>query len=233
MKLRTALIAALFCISGPVMAQTQPSTPAPSAAAPARHAPETKAATTADKPLDPAKEAAIRHLMDITETAKMGDGLRAAITARVRDGMSRAIPPEQLTKFMDSFSQKFTTNAPSGAVIDAMIPIYAKAFTLEEIQGLTKFYESPLGQHVVKALPDVVQQSQNAGVQIDQPIAIATLRGMSDEYPQLKQMLPPDPAAPASEPAPSATPPAAGAPAPPTPPAPAPKPAPSTTPPQK
>jgi uncharacterized protein len=218
MKIRTALIAALLCMAGPAMAQTQPGTTAP-APAPAQHTPGTKAPApgSADKPaekLDPAKEAAIRHLMDITETSKMGDGLNAAITRQVHDVMGRAIPQDQLPKFMDTFSQKFTVSAPPSAVTDSMVPIYAKNFTMEDIQGLIKFYESPLGQQVVKVMPGVVQQSQTAGAAIDQKAAISTLRSMSSDYPQLKQMLPPDPSAPATEPAPSSLSPATGTPAP-------------------
>ncbi len=45
---------------------------------------------------------------------------------------------------------------------------------------------------------------RTVGMQMDQKVVIAVLRGMSDEYPQLKQMLPPDPDHPA--PAPSAGP---------------------------
>jgi uncharacterized protein len=210
MKLRMTLIIAIFCAAAPAWSQTQPGT----AAAPPQHIPgqpatKTAGAAATDKPaekLDPAKEAAIRHLMDITETSKMGDGLHSAITAKVRDAMSRALPPEQLPKFMDTFSQKFAANAPSNAVTDAMIPIYAKNFTMEDVQGLTKFYESALGQRVVKVLPEIVQQSQAAGVQIEQPIAISTLRSMETEYPQLQQMLPPDPSAPAPSPTPAVTP---------------------------
>lgn len=236
MKLRTALTAILLFVASPVMAQIQPASPAPSSANPAQHTPGTKAPAPApaDKPvekLDPAKETAIRHLMDITETSKMGDSLNAAITGEVRRQMGRAIPPDQLPKFMDTFSQKYTPSAPPSAVTNAMVPVYAKNFTLEEIQGLVKFYESPLGQRVVKVLPQVIQESQAAGAQIDQQVAIATLRSMETEYPQLKQMLPPDPSAPSDAP-PSAVAPATGTPAPQTTPSPAQKPAPSTTPPQ-
>ena len=231
MKLRTALIAAILCVAGPAMAQTQPGTTAPPAHTPGTKAPAAASAPP-DKPaekLDAAKETAIRHLMDITETSKMGDNLNAAITRQVHEVMGKAIPQDQLPKFMDTFSQKFAVAAPSSAVTDSMVPVYAKNFTMEDIQGLIKFYESPLGQQVVKVMPGVVQQSQASGLAIDQKAAISTLRSMSEEYPQLKQMLPPDPSAP-PEPAPSTLSPAPGTAAPQS--APAPKPAPST-PPQK
>jgi hypothetical protein len=235
MKLRATLIAAILCVAGPALAQTTPSTPqAPPPHMPATAAPpgQTKAeAQTAPAPekVDPAKDAAIRHLMEITEVSKEGENITVAITTQVRNVMGRAIPAEQLPKFMDTFTQKFTTSAPSAAVTDAIVPVYAKHFSMEDIQSLTKFYESPLGQRVVKTMPEVAQESQTAGAQIDQKAAIATLRSMSDEYPQLKQMLPPDPSAP--QPAPNAAPTPNAAPAPT--PAPAPKAAPQPQQPQQ
>jgi hypothetical protein len=108
-------------------------------------------------------------------------------------------------------------------VTDAVVKIYAQHFSLEDIQGVTKFYESAVGQRMVKEMPDVARESQSVGMQMDQKVVIDVLRGMSDEYPQLKQMLPPDPEHPA--PAPNA---AAPAPAPGTAPAPGPAAAPSS-----
>jgi hypothetical protein len=239
--LRTALIAALLCTAGPAMAQMQPGSAAPNQPqhAPAQPGAKAAAAPAPDKPvekLDPAKDAAIRHLMDLTQTSKMGDNLNAAITRQVREVITRsnAVPPDQIPKFMDTFSQKFGASAPASGVTDVMVPVYARNFTMEEVQGLTKFYESPLGQHVVKVMPEVVQESQTAGADIDQKAAITTLRSMITDYPKLKDMLPPDPSAPATD-TPSSTispvPPASNAPA--APPQPAPKLAPSGTPPQK
>jgi hypothetical protein len=235
MKLRATIIAAILCVAGPAVAQTTSSTPQ----ATPQHTPATPAqpgqtktdaqAAPAPEKIDPAKEAAIRHLMDITEVTKEGDNITVAITTQVRNVMGRAIPADQLPKFMDTFAQKFTTSAPSTAVADAIVPVYAKHFSMEDIQSLTKFYESPLGQRVVKTMPEVAQESQTAGAQIDQKAAIATLRSMSDEYPQLKQMLPPDPSAPAPAPNAAPTPNAAPAPTP----APAPKLAPQPQQPQQ
>jgi uncharacterized protein len=200
------LAASLVCMAGSTLAQTatpgtqqkspataqhQPATaaPAPAAAAPGGPAP------TLEKP-DPAKEAAIRHLMDITQTSKLGDNIGGAITQQVRAVMSRNIQqPEELQKFMDAFTLKFQAAAPASAVTDAEIPIYSHYFTMEDIQGLIKFYESPLGQRVVKSLPEVVQNTQQTGVQMDQKAALEVLQSMSAEYPQLKQMLPPEPGA--------------------------------------
>jgi hypothetical protein len=207
MNVRTALIAIAFCIAVPAGAQTpapetqqkpaqhQPGIPAPhKASPPASNQPEKAEPGTAPtaKP-DPAKEAAIRRLMDVTQTSKLGDNIQSYITNQVRTGLARALKPDALPKFMDEFNQKFVSAAPASHVTDAMVPIYASAFSTEDIQALVQFYESPLGQRVVKNLPAVNQQSQAAGIQIEQAAALAILRDMSEEYPELKQILPPEP----------------------------------------
>jgi hypothetical protein len=134
--------------------------------------------------------------MDLTQTSKLGDNIQTYITNQVRTGLSRALKPDTLPKFMDEFNQKFVSAAPASGVTDAMVPIYAGAFSTEDIQGLIQFYESPLGQRVVKNLPTVDQQTQAVGVRIEQAAALTILRGMSEEYPELKQILPPETAQP-------------------------------------
>jgi hypothetical protein len=206
------VIAGLLCAAGPALAQapassTQPTLAphaTPGQAAPAKPATQTPPAP-AEK-IDPAKDAAIRHLMDVTETSKMAANIANYITGKVHDGAGHTIPADQLPKFMDTFSQKFSAGLPPTAVNDAIVAVYAKHFSLDDIQALTKFYESPIGQRIVKEMPDVDQQMAVAGQQIETAVALSALRSMMDEYPQLKQMLPPDSSAPAPSGAPAPAP---------------------------
>jgi hypothetical protein len=204
MKLRTALIAVAFLAASPLLAQTpstgappkppahQPGVPAQSAKAPTQAAGTAPAAPTAPaEKIDPAKEAAIRQLMDLTQTSKMGDSLGAYVTNQVRQVLSQAMPPDRLARLMDGFSQKLVTAAPASAITDAAIPIYARAFSMEDLQALIQFYESPIGQRVVKALPQVTRDSEELGVQMEQKGAMNVLQEMSSDYPELKAMLKP------------------------------------------
>jgi hypothetical protein len=238
MKVSIAIIATLCFVAGPALAQ------APASGAqqkpPAQHQPGTPAQPAqATKPapsspsaekVDPAKDAAIRHLMDITQTAKLGDNISTYLTNQVRAIMSRSLPADRLPKFMDTFSQKFAAGAPTAAVTTATVAIYARAFSMEDIQGLIQFYESPLGQRVVKTLPQVAEESQSTGVQIEQKAAMSTLESMQDEYPELKPMLQPQGPAQGTAPGPGAAPAPNQAPAPGAAPAPAPAPAPQSPP---
>jgi hypothetical protein len=230
MKLGTALIAAVLLTASPLLAQAPPGA-AQQKPAPAQPGQPAATPPAPSEKLDPAKDAAIRHLLEITGVSKEGEDIAAGWTDRVHTGMSRVVPADQLPKFMETFTAKFSASAPPAAITDAMVAIYARHFSIEDIQGVTKFYESPLGQLMVKEMPDVSREAQTAGMQMDQKVVIEVLRGMTDEYPQIKPMLPPDPSKPA--PAPSAAPaPAPGSSA--TPPAaPAPSPAPTPKPPQQ
>jgi len=232
MKVTAALIVGALFIVGPALAQT-PAT-GTQEKAPAQHQPGVPAQPAnqsadsaktpppaADEKIDPAEVAAIHHLMDITQTTKLGDNIRTYIENQLRSVMGRALPPDQLPKFMDTFNEKITSDAPTTAVIDATVPIYAHAFSKDDITALIQFYESPLGQRVVKALPQVSQQSEQAGMQIEQKAAMDALHAMTVEYPQLEQMLQPPADA---EPAPDKSSPA---------PQPTPEPKPSVAPPQK
>ena len=240
MKLGIAMIAAVLITAIPAPAQTpaggtqqkpaqQAEPPVQPGQPPAK--PDPAAAAGPAEKLDPAKEAAIRHLLDITGESKEGENLAAGWTNRVHETMSHAIPPDQLPKFMETFTAKFNASASPTAVTDSMVTIYARHFSMEDIQGIAKFYESPLGRRMVKEMPDVSRESQTAGLQMDQKVVMQVLWAMEDEYPQLKKMLPPDPSKPAPPPTPAAAPEAAPAPgasaAPPaTPGTPAPKPTP-------
>lgn len=226
MKLRNILMIAALFVASPALAQSTgvpdqpvPHRPAsnsaqtsPSAQAPASQSP----APTLEK-VDPAKEAAIRHLMDITATSKLGENVSSYISSQVQNAMSHTMQPDRVPKFMDTFNEKFAAGAPPSAITDAMVPIYAKSFSMEEIQGLVQFYESPLGQHVVKVLPQVLEESQTAGMQIDRKVALDVLRGMSDEYPELKRMLPAENGQPQPSPDTNTTPEKSPTPPPPTP----------------
>lgn len=222
MNFRILALAAALCIGGSALAQAPAAKlpPAPAAhrqsetSAPPTKAPAAVPASPAAK-VDPAKEAAIRHLMDITQSSKLGDNMTAYISSQVRRYMSQSMDPTTLPKFMDTFNQKFAASAPSKNVTDAMVPIYDRAFTKDEIDGLVRFYESPLGQHVVQVLPQVLEQSQSAAEKMDQDAALNVLRDMSTAYPQLKNVLPGQ-----EQPAPQG----GGAPEPQQPPAPAPAP---------
>ena len=207
MKLKYALVFAAIFAAAPLMAQApagRGSSPnPPSAQAPATAAPPQAPAQPA---VDPAKAAAIRQLMDVTGSGKLGEEYVDLVTARVRQLVSSVIPqPERLQQFMDAFTKQFATRVTAAQVNDAQIPVYANHLSLEDIQALLAFYQTPAGQRIIKALPLIVQEAQNAGANMVQPAAVDTMRQMAAQYPEINEILqrqaPSQPAAPGQTPA--------------------------------
>ena len=186
---RTLILAAAFLLATlPLAAQAQNTSPAPATAA--------QIPPAAPAAVDPAKAAAIRQLLDVTGSDKMGEEVIDLMMQQIRQGMAGAIPEtDRLQKFMDTFAKDFQGRLTAQQINDAAVPIYAAHLSLADIQSLTAFYQTPAGQNVIKALPQIIQESQVAGSQLGQKAALDTLRQMSVDYPELNRILPPQGAA--------------------------------------
>jgi hypothetical protein len=193
MNLRNALILAASLCAIPTLGQgTTPAQPEPQPkvihAAPPSQLQDVVAPLPA-KP-DPAKDAAIRHLLDLTSESKMAEGFSGTISMQIRQVVSQKMSADRLQKFMVDFDSKFRASAPPSQVIDAVIPIYSNTFSMDEIQGLIKFYESPLGQKIVQTMPQVAHDEQQAGFNLEKKAAIETLQAMTTDYPEIGPLLP-------------------------------------------
>jgi hypothetical protein len=207
MNVKVALVTACFIFGSAAYAQSpapapaqppaqqQPGTAAPPAkpaanpgVAPSRLIPALRQPAEQD---DPVKDAAIRRLMDVTGTSKMGEQMLNNMTVQVHNIVTRAgaFPADRVEKFMGEFGQNFQQRLSPGQVSDALVPIYASHFSLDDIKGLTEFYESPLGQRVLQSLPQVSQESQASASQLIKGNALQVLQSMTDEYPELKPLL--------------------------------------------
>jgi uncharacterized protein len=199
MKYRLRLIAAALLTAGSALAQApaqttppvqhQPGVPAAQSTQKSQAMQATSPEPAAEK-VDPAKEKAIRHLMELNGTSKLGDNMTEAVAFQVKNTMSRNLPSDRLQKFMDDFNQKLSARSPAHEVSNVEISTYAQHFSMEDLQGMIQFYESPVGQRMAKALPQVMQESQKNAADIERTAALATLKDMAGDYPELKTMLP-------------------------------------------
>src|SRR5208282_1951420 len=122
---------------------------------------------------DPAKEKAIRHLMEITGSS--GENMTANMASQVKSAVGRSLSGDRLQKFVDDFNQRLSAKSPTAEVDNADVLIYAEHLSLEDVQGMIQFYESPTGQHVMKALPQVLQETQQRGLTIERNAAYSML----------------------------------------------------------
>jgi uncharacterized protein len=140
--------------------------------------------------IDPAKEADIRKLMELTGAAMLAKQTMDRMVDGLRPLMISALPPgEYRGKLVDLFVAKFLSRADPKQVLDIAVPIYDKYFSQEEVKGLIQFYQTPLGQKAVSALPKLVAELGDAGRQWGRQLGQEAMQDVLAENPVLAQAL--------------------------------------------
>jgi len=104
---------------------------------------------------DSTKHAAIRRLLALQRT----DSLMLA-------GIEQAFGEQQQTPdmpagFLDSLRSRIRQNIPQ--FVERIVPVYDSLYTADEIQQLTAFYKSPIGQRYVATQPHLMEAMQALG----------------------------------------------------------------------
>ena len=103
-------------------------------------------------PADSQGIALARHLLSASGAAQSVD----AMTALLRKQMATLLPGFP-SEAWDSLAARIHRQLP--AIHDSLAPLYAARFTVEELQGLITFFESPLGRRFVSQQPALVEES--------------------------------------------------------------------------
>ncbi len=96
------------------------------------------------------------------------DGFAKQAKLGAEEGFKKKIPnptPEQLAE-VDRFADSLFRDMPVDEMIDAMVPIYQKHLTKEDLAGILAFYSSPLGQKLQREQPAMMQEGMQAGGEI-------------------------------------------------------------------
>src|SRR5258708_2802867 len=138
-----------------------------------------KSATQAPANIDPQKDARIRELMDVTGAKDMGKQLIEAGMEQFRSSVLDSQPDNPRAKqFVDAFVVRFQKHFDADSLNERVIPIYDKYLTAEDLQGLLDYYRSPLGQRMLKALPEVTRESQEPRFPLGKKAAQAAIASM-------------------------------------------------------
>lgn len=156
-------------------------------AAPAKPAPSapTKKTPHPSGSVDPQKEARIRELMELTGAKNLGQQLIEAGMEQFRSSVLDSQPDNPRAKqFVDAFVVRFQKHFDPTLLNERLIPIYDQYLTAEDLQGLLTYYRSPLGQRMLKVLPNVAQESQAAGYALGQKAAQDTMEELKADFPE-------------------------------------------------
>lgn len=140
--------------------------------------------------VDPKKEAAIRSLLEVVGTRELMKQMVNTTTARIKPLLESSLPPgEYRAELIDLYFAKFQTRFNVDDLIDRIIPIYDKYLTLEDVEGLTRFYETALGKKSISVLPQLMQECQSVGGKLGEQIGRQAMVEVLDEHPELKKSL--------------------------------------------
>ena len=156
----------LLCLA--FVAPTHAAKKAPPAAPAVAPAP---AAAPAATPIDPAFEADIRKMLELSGAARSGEQVLEMMVTQFQ-GMGLPIPAE--------FWQEFRADVRPGDLADLTVPIYARHLSHADIKELISFYESPIGRKLVSTQPVILQESMVAGQAWGQAIAEKLVKRMQE-----------------------------------------------------
>lgn len=132
-------------------------------------------ATAQAEELTPAKQADIKLLLASSGGATVGKKMATQLTRQIVETMRRTrpdIPVHTLAiverEVVGMFTETF--DAPGG-LVDRMVPLYAGAFTHQEIREILAFYQSPVGKKAVAMLPQLMHEGQKIGQGLAREVA--------------------------------------------------------------
>jgi hypothetical protein len=81
------------------------------------------------------------------------------------------------------FEEKFDTRE----LLQLVMPLYDKYYTMEDLKAINAFYESPAGQKVVTTLPQITQESMKIGQAWGEAMGKRVEREVQEELRQKKE----------------------------------------------
>ena len=148
------------------------------------------AAPSAKPAISPQKEADIRKLLGLMDVAKLMSQTMDGMQAQIRPTLLNSLPPgEYREKLVDFFFERFRAKADPQHMVDMAVVTYDKYFTDDEIKGLIKFYETPLGKKTVSALPELSTELQKEGGEWGQKLDRESMQEVLAEHPDLAEAL--------------------------------------------
>jgi hypothetical protein len=140
--------------------------------------------------IDPAKEADIRKLLDVTGAGNLGIQAMAQMETTMKPMISNALPPgDYREKLVNLFFEKFHSKIEPSTLINMVVPVYDKYLSDDDIRGLIQIYQTPIGQKLITVMPQVVAESQAAGEKWGEKLGRECMMEVLAEHPELEKAM--------------------------------------------
>ena len=161
---KTVLALCSFALLGTAFAQQTPSTSSPSTA-PAK-APATSSASTAPAAppalANPLTDAQAKQMLEMTGALDMKQQLLHSVMNYFRSSMP--FMPKDVSDDLEQSFTKLDLETP-------IIAIYKQHISTNDADAIIAFYKTPAGKDMIQAMPAIMQQSQQVGLQLGRKTA--------------------------------------------------------------
>ena len=180
----------LFLIIGAAVGRAQETKPKPQSGGPAQ-----TATSAGPAGITPAKEAEIRKLLELTGAKKNALAFGQQLSQYLRGMMEKSLPSggEHNKQIEDTLISKLMDRMGSDELIVKLIPIYDKAFSDDDLKGINRFYESPVGRKFLEQTPAVMEEASSASQTWIQQMIPEIIGQMAEQFPELKDKAAPGP----------------------------------------
>jgi uncharacterized protein len=140
--------------------------------------------------IDTDKEKDIRRLLEITGTTARMVAVMNEMEKSIRPLMGKSFPDgEYRDKLIEAFFDKFHSKMNPQQLVELAIPVYDKHLSHDEVKGLIRFYETPLGQKTLEALPQMTAELMDQGRKWGEDLGRQSMLEVLAEHPELAKAL--------------------------------------------
>jgi uncharacterized protein len=94
---------------------------------------------------------------------------------------------EKMTQVPEEYWKRAEAKFDMAELIQLIIPVYDKYYTVEDLKALNAFYESPVGQKVLSTLPQITQESMRIGQAWGEEVGKRVEREVMEEFKEKRE----------------------------------------------
>jgi hypothetical protein len=122
----------------------------------------------------------IIRLLEVTKAADLGTQIIQQMTGSLRESFAM-MPAETRDKIFKTFEEEMSKEFGKEKMIEMVVPIYDKYLSAEDVKGLIAFYESPLGQRTIEALPAISREAYEDGARRGREAGLRVMSRLASE----------------------------------------------------
>lgn len=102
------------------------------------------------------KEAEIRRTLQLTGVQQTMEQMKTQMISAMRAQMQN-VPPE--------FWTRLETKMDTSELLEKLLPLYDKYYSIEDLRAVNTFYASPVGRRLVATVPKITKESMAIGLE--------------------------------------------------------------------